>query len=262
MPFLDRPDGARLYHELHGPTDRSALVLLEGMGGDIAGWRRNVPHLAVDHRVVAWDLRGNGRSLLGTVPEDVPMGIETFVDDTLALLDELGIERAHLYGQSFGGMIAQEFALNHPGRVRALVLAATHGGRAHLVPVPANRRTAPNDRPWITLYAPGFPEAHPEHVAGDLASGTGQEPVARRRQWEAIQTFDSFDRLGSIHAPTLVLHGAQDRMIDPRNARLLAERIPGARLETLEGAGHVYHSEQADRSDALVLAFLRSHDDA
>lgn len=245
MPWLARPDGCRLFFETHG--DGAPLVLLEGMGGDIAGWRRNIPRLAERLRVVAWDLRGNGRS----VCEPGGWTMETFVLDTVALLDHLEIERAHLYGQSLGGMIAIETALAHPGRVRSLVLAATHAGRA----VPSRER-APKDRPWELLYAPGFPERHPDHVADDLAHGSAQPPAARRAQWEATKAWDAHDRLGEIAAPTLVVHGTEDRMIHPDNGRVLAERIPGARLALLEGAGHAYHSEQADPADRLVLEFV------
>jgi pimeloyl-ACP methyl ester carboxylesterase len=257
VPILARPDGALLSYEVHGPPAAPVAVLLEGMGGDVAGWRRNIPHLSARYRVLAWDLRGNGAS---TMP-DAPATIATFVDDTVALLDHLGCGRVHVYGQSFGGMIAQELALRAPERVRSLVLAATHAGHAHIVPVPDALRTVPKDRPWEALYAPGFPEAHPDHVADDLRHGTPQDPAAGRRQWEAARTFETYDRLPGITAPTLVLHGDQDRLIDPGNARVLASRIPGARLEILEGAGHVYHSEQADRADAIVLAFLQDVDD-
>ncbi|MGZ8630372.1 MAG: alpha/beta fold hydrolase [Actinomycetota bacterium] len=255
MPFLTRPDGVRLYHEPHGDPAAPPIVLLEGMGGDIPGWRRNVPHLAAELMVVAYDFRGNGAS-------DEPVGpctMITFVDDTIALLDALDIERAHLYGQSFGGMVAQELVLAHPGRVRTLVLAATHCGGAHVVLAPSE--PVPKAEPWRSLYAPGFPDAHPEHVTDDLRVGAARprHPDGGRRQWEAMQGFDAFDRLPGITAPTLVLHGTDDRLIAPGNAELLAMRIPGAELRLLEGAGHLYHSEQAEAADEAVLDFVRRH---
>ncbi len=257
MPYLTRPgpDGARLYHEEHGDPSHEAIVLLEGMGGDIPGWRRNVPHLAARLLVVAYDLRGNGGSSEPT--GSVTMG--TFVDDTIALLDALDVAAAHLYGQSFGGMIATEAALAHPDRVRTLIVAATHAGGSSVVPV--ERTPVPKGEPWRSLYAPGFPDAHPEHVAEDLRIGAAQPRHAEggRRQWEAMQTYDVADRLGSIVAPTLVLHGTEDRVVAPGNARLLAERIPGAELVLLEGAGHLYHSERADEADATVLDFIARH---
>jgi len=255
VAFLNRPDGAELYHEEHGDPDAEPILLLEGMGGDIPGWRRNIPHLAAELYVVAHDLRGNGNS-----SEPVgPMTMATFVDDTLALLDTLGVSRAHLYGQSFGGMVAQALVLANPERVRTLVLAATHCGGSHVVLPPVT--PVPKGEPWRSLYAPGFPDTHPDHVAEDLRVGSQQprHPRGGRRQWEAMQGFDAYDRLPSIEVPTLVLHGTEDRLIDPGNASVLASRIPGAELVLLRGAGHLYHSEHAEEADEAVLDFVRRH---
>jgi 3-oxoadipate enol-lactonase len=256
VPFVERPDGARIHYEVAGDPRRPPCVLLEGMGGDIPGWRRNIPHLAAESFVVAFDHRGNGHS----EAPDAPTTMATYVQDCLGVLDELGVVRAHLYGQSFGGMVALELALAHVDRVRSAILACTHSGPRHAVP---SRGRAPKDRPWLQLYAPAFAEAHPEHVEDDLRVGRAQpqHPQGQRRQWEAMQTWDAFDRLPEVRVPVLVLHGAQDQVIDVGNARLLAERIPGAELVILEGAGHVYHSEQPDRADETVLAFLRRHRD-
>jgi 3-oxoadipate enol-lactonase len=258
MPVLMRPDGVRLYHELHGPEDAPPLILLEGMGGDIPGWRRNIPVLAQELRVIAYDFRGNGDS-------DEPPGpatMQTFVDDTHALLDSLGIDRAHVYGQSFGGMVAQEMALMKPERVRTLILGCTHPGQRHAVRTKGSK--VPKGEPWRAMYSPGFPDRHPEHVAEDLRIGAAQPKHGEggRRQWEAMQGFDSFERLGGLRVPTLVLHGTEDLAVSPENARVLAERIPGAELALLEGAGHLYHSEQAKEADAAVLDFVRRHVDA
>jgi 3-oxoadipate enol-lactonase len=252
---LTRPDGATLFHEERGDPAAEAIVLLEGMGGDIPGWRRNIPHLAEELRVIAYDFRGNGRSSEPTAS----VTMATFVEDTIALFDALGLDRAHVYGQSFGGMVAQELALAHPDRMHTLILAATHCGGSHVVPVP--RSAGPKGEPWRALYAPGFPEAHPEHVAEDLRIGGEQRrhPSGGRRQWEAMQSFDSYERLPLITAPTLVLHGSEDRLIAPANAKVLAARIPEAELVLIEGAGHLYHSEQADAADAAVLDFARRH---
>ncbi len=254
MPELTRPDGCRLYYETHGPRDGEPILLIEGLGGDIPGWRRNIPVLAEELFVVAFDLRGNGRS--DSPGEAVTMW--TFVEDAVAVLHLVGVESAHLYGQSFGGMIAMGLALTHRERVRSLIVAATHPGGSHVAPV---RSKVPKDRPWMALYAPGFPEAHPEHVAEDLATGAQQpqSQLAGRRQWEAMQEFDVYDRLPSIGVPVLVLHGTEDRLVSVENARVLAEGIPGAELHLIDGAGHLYHSERAAESDAAVLEFVRRH---
>ncbi len=223
MPVLTRPDGVRLYHELHGPEEAPPLILLEGMGGDIPGWRRNIPTLARELRVIAYDFRGNGQS-------DEPSGpctMETFAVDTLALLDALDVERAHVYGQSFGGMVAQELALTKPERVRTLILACTDMGPRRAIPPTAK---APKGEPWRALYAPGFPDRHREHVEEDLRIGAVQpkHPQGQRRQWEAMLDFDSFEWLPLVRVPTLVLHGTEDQLIPVESARRLVARIPGA----------------------------------
>jgi pimeloyl-ACP methyl ester carboxylesterase len=258
MPVLTRPDGVDLYYELHGSEEAPPLILLEGLGGDIPGWRRNIPVLAAELRVIAYDFRGNGNS--DEPPE--PCTMATFVDDTISLLDSLGIDRTHVYGQSFGGMVAQEMALTRPGRVRTLILACTDMGER--TAIRAKGPNAPKHEPWRSLYSPAFPDAHPEHVAEDLRVGAAQPThlVGGRRQWEAMQGFDSYDRLLDLRIPTLVLHGTEDRLIPVENGRRLAERIPGAELALLEDAGHLYHSEQAEAADAAVLDFVRRHADA
>ena len=224
------------------------------MGGDIPGWRRNIPHLATRHRVIAYDFRGNGRS---DAP-DQRLTMSTFVDDTVAVLDEVGVERAHVYGQSFGGMVGMEMAITQPGRVRSLVLAATHAGPARAAQVRDDAKV-PKNKPYLALYSPSFARDHPDHVAEDILVGSQnpQQPQAGRRQWEAMQEWDAWDRLERIRVPTLILHGSDDLMVPVENARRLAQAIPGAELVVLEGAGHVYHSEQPERADDVVLDFLR-----
>jgi pimeloyl-ACP methyl ester carboxylesterase len=246
-----RPDGCRLYVEHHGDPSAPALLLLEGMGGDLPGWRRNIPTLAARLFVVALDHRGNGLS-------DDPTGpvtMSTFVEDAVAVLDDARVERAHVYGQSFGGMVAIEMALSASERVRSLVLAATHAGRDRAVV--ATART-PKHEPWRALYAPDFPDAHPDHVAEDLRAGAGlpAHPEGPRRQWEAVQAWSASARLGAVAVPTLVLHGTADQMVAPANAQLLADAIPGAELTWIDGAGHLYHSERAADADAAVLDFV------
>jgi 3-oxoadipate enol-lactonase len=253
MSFYRRPDGCRLYHEVSGPESAPPLILLEGLGGDIPGWRRNIPRLSERYRVIAYDFRGNGRS-------DKPQGpspMQAFVDDTVGLLDHLGVDSAHAYGQSFGGMVAMEAALQHPDRLRSIVLAATHAGRRNSSPVGPSGRV-PKDKPYLALYSERFAREHADHVAEDILVGSqNPQPLhASRRQWEAIDGWDAWERLADIPVPTLVLHGTDDRLVSVANARRMAAAIPRAELVLLEGAGHVYHSERPEESDGAVLAFL------
>ena len=250
---MERPDGCRLYYELHGDEAAPPLVLLEGFGADISIWRRSLARLADRYRVVAYDLRGNGRSVM----PDQPVTMTTLVGDTISLLDHLDVHSAHFYGQSLGGMVAQELAISRPSRVRSLILAATHAGpkRAARPPADAN---VPKDRPYLALYSEAFTREHPEQIAEDVVLGSQrpQSPHAGRRHWEAMRRWDAWDRIGRIRCPVLVLHGTEDRLIPVENARMLAHRIARAELFLLEGAGHMYQSEQPDAADAAVLAFL------
>ena len=251
MPFLERPDGCRLYYEVHGDASAEPLVLLEGLGGDIPGWGRHLDGLARELRVIAFDFRGNGRS----DKPDEAMTMKTFVEDTIGLMDHLGVRSAHVYGQSFGGMVAMELALAFPDRARSLILAATHPGASHAV---GPRSRVPKDRPWLALYSPAFVRGQPEQLEEHrrTALRNPQPRHAGRRQWEAMQGFDAYDRLPDVRVPTVVLHGLDDLTVDPENARILASRIPGARLALLEGAGHVYHWERPEEADRVVVGFV------
>jgi pimeloyl-ACP methyl ester carboxylesterase len=258
VPFLRRPDGCRIHYEVAGDPDAPPLLILEGVADRVAGWRRSVPTLAAELYVAVVDHRGNGES-------DEPPGpctMATFVDDAIAVLDGLGWERANLYGQSFGGMVAQELALTHPERVRTLVLGCTDAGERHTIAV--EDPNVPKGEPWRSWYARGYPDEHPDEVAEDLrvSGAEPQHPEGARRQWEAMAEWDAYDRLPDISVPTLVLHGTDDRLIAPANAEVLAARIPRAELVWMEGAGHVYNWEQPERSDGEVLAFLRRNTDA
>jgi pimeloyl-ACP methyl ester carboxylesterase len=249
MPFVERPDGARLFVEVAGDPARDAIVLIGGLGADLSVWRPNVPHLSAELFVVAYDHRGCGRS----EPGRGPATMDTYAQDGLAVLDDLRVGRAHVYGMSFGGAVALELVLTHPERARTVVLAAATPGRAHAVP---SGGRAPKDKPWLQRYAPTFVEAHPELAR---ASPDARSRAGERAQWEALNAWDAEDRLGQIAVPLLVLHGSEDLLVHPDNARRLADRIPGAELAILEGAGHAINVEQPERADALVLDFVRRH---
>jgi pimeloyl-ACP methyl ester carboxylesterase len=252
MPFVARPDGWRLFTEVSGDPRRPALVLLEGLGGDVAGWHPTVSHLARELFVVAYDHRGCGRS----EGPDLPTTIGTYVEDCMAVLDELRLGAVHVYGQSFGGAVAIELAITHRERVRTAVLGATHPGVRHAVP---SGGRAPKDRPWLQRYAPAFVRDHPEQIREHRTWEGRRSPSGERRQWEALRVWDRFDALPEMSVPVLVLHGSEDRLVHPGNAELLAGRIPRAELAVLDGAGHAYHLERPEEAALIVLDFVRRH---
>lgn len=262
MPIARNRD-VELYYESTGAG--APVLLVMGLGMNATGWWRTVPVLVeANLRVIAFDNRGVGRS-------DRPPGpysAAAMAEDALAVLDAAGAERAHLYGISLGGMIAQEVALTYPERVERLVLGATTpGGARAATPDEATlaffrrRGEMPAEEAvWASVpynYAPRTRAEHGDRIAGDIAERLRYpiEPEPYVAQLAAGMGHDTYDRLPSIAAPTLVVHGAQDVMVPPANGRVLADAIPGARLVELPGAAHLYFTDDPG-ADRQVAAFL------
>ena len=176
---------------------------------------------------IAYDFRGNGNS-------DEPTGpvtMTTFVDDTLALLDALGIDRAHVYGQSFGGMVGQELALTRPERARTLILGCTHAGPRHVLrgkpsKVPEGRALALDVRAGVPERASRARGRRPPDRGGPAEASRGRATTMGGDA--GVRQLRPPPRPPRV--PTLVVHGAEDQAISVENARLSADRIPGAEL--------------------------------
>jgi pimeloyl-ACP methyl ester carboxylesterase len=262
MPFAER-DGTRLYWEESGSGD--PVLLIMGLGMNATGWWRTIPVLAdAGHRVLTLDNRGAGRSDKPAGPYSVAM----LADDAAAILDAAGEDRAHVYGISLGGMVAQEIALRHPDRVRALVLGATTPGgtRATAPDEPAlaffaraaamgHEETAWASVPFI--YAERTRRRHADRIAEDIARRVRfpVDPRAYGHQVAAAVAHSTSARLRHIAAPTLVVHGEEDAVVPSGNARVLADAIPGAELRLLPRAGHLYVTDEP-RADRDVARFL------
>lgn len=246
------------------------LVLIMGLGGRKENWKPQVRAFKRYFRVITFDNRGVGGS--SRLPG--PITIEAMVSDTLALLDHLGIDRAHVLGYSLGGIVAQEIAIRYPERVNKLILASTvaigdesdasveglqktlgleqGGGQQGLEGVDARRiMPAVTDlafNKWyyrlvIRLLAP-----LQAHSIG-LEALTGQ--------FQAAADVNTLGRVDSIQATTLVLTGTDDRLVDASASRVLASRIPHAKLVTIEGGSHSVAIEMRRRFNEAVLDFLR-----
>ncbi len=262
MPFTTSPDGTRLHYEVHGAGD--PVLLIMGLGSNAYGWYRTIPWLAESHQAIAFDNRGVGRS-------DVPPGAYTIADmaaDAAAVVDAAGHERVHVVGASLGGMIAQRFAVAYPDRVRSLVLVCTTpGGRrnvrasdevmAGLVKGGEDPATVYRRNAWF-LYGDETRTRHPERIEEDLdyRGKIPTLPAGYMGQLQAAMQHDAWDDLPSIAARTLVVHGDADLLIPPANGRLLAERIPGAELVTIPGAGHMLQADAGDTVRDAILRFL------
>lgn len=264
MPRVE-VNGIGIHYEEHGSGP--PLVMIGGLGADTYLWSKQVPAFAKRFRVVVFDNRGSGESDKPDKPYSIPM----MVDDTFGLMRAIGIERAHVMGASLGGLIAQELVLTHPEMVDRLVLVCTtsNGPRStrpslwSLIPmVFALRRTgdpAADTRRAFSIFAhPTWLKENPgeveEYVAWRVAHP--QPRSAFKRQRGAIRGFHREDRLGTITAPTLIVHGDSDRIAPVANARVLGELIPGAKVVILEESGHACSFDQRDRFNQAVLEFL------
>jgi pimeloyl-ACP methyl ester carboxylesterase len=257
------PDGrTSLYWE--SAADGEPVLLIMGLGLSGGAWWRTVPVLARRLRVITFDNRGVGRSRAFSYAYTT----EALADDAVSVLDAVGLERAHVYGLSLGGMVAQQLALRHPDRVRSLVLGATTPGGPRAARADAEvaaffrrrlRMRAPEAaRESVPFnYGPRCRTEHHERIEEDIAQRLAHpfDERAYRAQMFAAGLHNCYGRLSRIGAPTLVVHGRHDRVIPVANAELLAERIPGARLRILEDSGHLYPTEEPEVDDEIG-AFL------
>jgi 3-oxoadipate enol-lactonase len=258
MPYA-KVNGVRLYYEVEG--EGPTVLLLHPVGLELTCWESQMEALLPSFRVLRVDLRGHGRS---EAPPP-PYTLSRSAADVHSLLHQLQRVPAHVIGLSFGGMVAQELALEHPGDVRSLVLADTNstlspearhamlergkaakdGGMASVIGNTLER--------WFT---PGF-------MGSDIVAHCRERLLADDVQgwegtWHAISELDTEPRLKQIRVPTLVIIGEVDLSVPVSRARAMADLIPGAVLHVLAGAPHMAPLERPDLFNPPVLEFLRT----
>jgi len=248
-------------HSGAGPT----LLFLHGIGGNRTNWRDQLAACRDEFHAVAWDARGYGLS------EDYEGALDfaDFGRDLLRLLDHLGAARAHVCGLSMGGGIALDFHAQYPARVASLVLCDTFAGfatsfstaeRAEFVrsrQAPLLTGKEPRDIAPAVAATLVAPSASPQVLARVVASMTALHKQSYLKAIEAVSRYDRSASLAEIKVPTLLLYGAEDRLTPLALGREMAARIPGARLVTIEAAGHLPNIERPEAFNAAVLGFLR-----
>lgn len=244
--------------------DGETVLLIAGLALPGGSWWRTTPVLARRYRVLTYDHAGVGHSwsLHGR------FSTAAMADDALGVLDSAGVSRAHVYGASLGGLVAQQLATRHPERVRSLVLGATHPGRARAKPPDGDVISFLRRRPllpareaaWACVpynYGARCRRHQLDRIAEDIAHRL-EYPYARsayRAQLFAGATHDAFKALSQLSLPTLVVHGREDRVIPVSNAEVLAAAIPDARLHLLDGVGHIYPTEEPGVDETIAEFF-------
>ncbi|HEY7075953.1 MAG TPA: 3-oxoadipate enol-lactonase [Solirubrobacteraceae bacterium] len=248
-----------LHHEVTGADDAPPLVLSNSLGSNLSMWDPQLPALAERFRVVRYDQRGHGRS---PVPAG-PYSIDDVGADAVALLDRLGIERAHFCGLSLGGMTGMWLGINAPERVDRLALLCTSAKlgppenwaeRAALVREKGTAAIADAGlQRWVTDE---FVAANPEKAEWlrRMMLDTPDEGYAGC--CEVIQHMDLEPRLGEIRAPTLVIAGDEDPATPPGHAERIAAAVAGARVEVVSPGRHLANVERAEEITALLLEHL------
>jgi 3-oxoadipate enol-lactonase len=250
-----------LHHVIDGPDDAPPLLLGPSLGTSTDVWERNVAALAERFRVVRYDHRGEGLS-----PEPPgPYEIADLGRDTMALLDRLGIERAHIGGVSLGGMIALWVGAHAPERVLRLLPMCTspYMPDAPWAERAAAVREAGSVEPiadtivqnWLT---PGYAEEHPEDRAWLRDLLVASPPEGYASCCGAIERMDLREDLRRIEAPTLVVSATDDPSTPPEHQRVIADAIPDARLEALPDAAHLANVQHPDAVNKLIIDFLEA----
>jgi 3-oxoadipate enol-lactonase len=252
--------GPLLNHRVTGPAGAPVLLLGASLGTNLSMWEPQVRALSQTHRVVTFDHRGHGQS---PVPP-APYAMSELGADVVTLMDHLGIARASYVGLSIGGMAGIWLGANAPGRLERLVLMCTS---AYAPPASrwADRAAAVREagtteviadavvKGWFT---PGWSAGHPDAVAVHRAMIVATDPEGYSGCCEAIATMDLRDALPRVAVPTLVISAAEDLALPPEHQRLIAEAIPGARLELIADAAHIASAQQPETVNRLIEEHL------
>jgi 3-oxoadipate enol-lactonase len=252
---------ATIAYEIAGEGD--PLLLVMGLGADRRMWMLQLPVFTPQFRCITFDNRGVGDS----VAPPGPFTMEQMAADALAVLDDAGIEKAHVLSISMGGAIAQHLALKAPERVRSLVLASTWCRKNPYIERMADvgkkimevgGSDAVTRASMLWLFTPKFvleQNAFVQQIE-QMAVQFATHPEVFERQVDALLEHDVRDQLSRLDIPTLVMCGRRDIFVPPELSQELADAIPGAELKIIDG-GHAYNLEEFDAFNSTVLEFLK-----
>jgi 3-oxoadipate enol-lactonase len=254
-------NGIRTYYVEDGSGD--PVVLVHGLGGtgtDI--WKKQIAELAQEYRVVAYDLRGSGRSEV----TPGPYTIEQLADDLAALVDSLGLGPVALVGHSMGGGIALQYAVTHPARVRAVIGAGAvaelpeqgkQGMQARAETVESQGMAAVAETVATNGLAPSFREAHPEEFQELVSLLASNRPDGYAAQCRALVTMAVAGRLPQVTAPVLLVCGELDQASPPAMNEANAALLPDARVVQLADTAHIIPWERPAELLGAIRDFLR-----
>lgn len=251
-------DGVQLAVRVEGSGP--ALVLVSGLGGLGEYWAPLVEALSNAFRVLTYDHRGAGASSR----TDTAYTLQEMTADLLAVIDDLGEERVILMGHSTGGVLAQRVAIEHPDRVKRLVLSATWARpcayfrrlfECRLETLEAAGIGAYTRQSELFLHTPRWLATHSPQAPRSMPRDAFAEQILRRKIG-AILTHDSLDRLPALRCPTMAIVAADDAVTPPHLSREMAQRIPGCRLEVLPAGGHYALHEQPESYTRSIAEFL------
>ncbi len=268
MPMVN-VNGINIDYRVEGQGDH--LIIIQGLGAakNVSGFP--LGPFRKHYRVIIFNNRGVGKSDKPTGPYTIKM----MADDTIGLMDHLGIERAHVLGGSMGGMIAQELAINYPERVDKLILACTFAKRdetsgpsSEVSKAREVYEKSPHDEADIRrMYNIIINLSFNKRLYRTLVLALAKNMVRLASsstikgvggQLDAISTHDTADRLKLIKAPTLVITGTEDRVVNPTSSEVIANLVPKAKLVKVEGGSHTFSMEMSDKFCREVLNFLKN----
>jgi pimeloyl-ACP methyl ester carboxylesterase/molybdopterin/thiamine biosynthesis adenylyltransferase len=260
-------NGVELYYKIEGEKNSKTVLLISPLGGDAGFWARQTQELSRHFRTITFDNRGAGIS----TKCNGECSTELLADDAIALLDHLGVTRTHVVGLALGGLVAQHIAVKRPDLVESLVLASSYARADECIQdVTRQWRKVAMDEGMETLFDTClewlFSQQYIDDSQGELDKLktfyrlTLQDPLSFRSQSLAGVAHDSLAILKQVHCPTLIIHGAADRLVDLELARRLNEELPDSRLLVLDEAPHFLIWEHATRFNEEVISFFSDGD--